>query len=88
MENWKKQIIMDPVLNSLFDPSFTSEDLLIKKILILSHDEIVNIYSKLAILKHSLSKSLQKEVETKSDLIENSFKVALEYRQEYDQRGN
>ena len=33
MENWKKQIIMDPVLNSLFDRSTSAEDFLLSKIL-------------------------------------------------------
>lgn len=38
MENWKKQIVMDPTLNKLFDPTISAEDLLIKKILTLPHD--------------------------------------------------
>lgn len=62
MENWKKQIIMDPILNSLFDQQLSAEDLLMNKILLLPHDEIVHLYSKLAGLKHLLSKSIQKEV--------------------------
>lgn len=47
MENWKKQILMDPVLNSLFDDNMSGEDFLVKKILPLNHAQIANTYSKL-----------------------------------------
>lgn len=60
MDNWKKQVIMDPVLNVLFDPSLSNEDLLNTKILTLPHDEILNVYSRLTALKHLFSKTLQK----------------------------
>ena len=52
MDNWKKQIIMDPVLNSLFDRSTSAEDFLVSKILPLEHDHIATLYSKLASIKH------------------------------------
>ena len=52
MENWKKQIIMDPVLNSLFDRTTSAEDFLVSKILPLHHEHIATMYSKLASIKH------------------------------------
>ena len=62
MDNWKKQVIMDPVLNSLFDSTLSSEDLLHTKILTLPQDEIINVYTRLTTLKHVFSRALQKEV--------------------------
>lgn len=38
MDNWKKQVLLDPVLNVLFDTSLSPEDLLHTKILTLPHD--------------------------------------------------
>ena len=52
MDNWKKQIVMDPVLNSLFDRDMPAEDFLLSKILPLHHDHIVELYTKLAAIKH------------------------------------
>lgn len=64
---------MDPVLNSLFNPSLPLKDFLHEQILTLPHDQIVHIYSKLSTVKHALSKQVHKEVETKHQLIEDSF---------------
>ena len=69
MENWKKQIIIDPHLNALFDTSLTSHQFLQSKILPLPHDDIVKIYMKLTSLKHALTKNMQKEIESKYVLI-------------------
>jgi hypothetical protein len=38
MEKWKKDVMMDPVLNSLMDGSISGEELLTDKILTLPHE--------------------------------------------------
>lgn len=48
----------------------------------LQHDHIVNLYSKLAAIKHELSHSIQKEVEAKHQLIEESYSQFMSYRKE------
>ena len=62
MENWKKEIIIDPHLNSLFDTSVTPSQFLNDKILHLPHQDIIKIYIKLTSLKHAITKNMQKEI--------------------------
>lgn len=63
MEKWKKDVMMDPVLNSLMDGSVSGEELLTDKILTLPHEQIVKVYTRLAALKHVFSRSIQREVD-------------------------
>lgn len=62
MENWKKEIIIDPPLNGLFDSQMTPEEFLNSKILPLPHEDIVKVYVKLTSLRHALTKNMQKEI--------------------------
>ena len=59
---------MDPHLNSLFDNAINAHDF-VAKILSLPHEQIIKIYMKLASLKHSISKNMQKEIEAKYSII-------------------
>jgi hypothetical protein len=60
MENWKKEIIIDPHLNALFDSELSAEEFLNQKIKCLGHDDMIKVYMKLTSLKHSISKNMQK----------------------------
>ena len=60
MENWKKEIIIDPHLNTLFDSELTSEEFVNQKIMSLGHEDMIKVYMKLTSLKHSISKNMQK----------------------------
>jgi len=62
MDNWKKEIIIDPHLNALFDNSQTPAQFLNNKILHLPHQDIIHLYMKLTSLKHSITKNMQKEI--------------------------
>jgi len=53
---------MDSHLNCLFDTSISGEELVANKILGLPHEQIVKTYMKLTTLKHSITKSMQKEI--------------------------
>ena len=55
-------MIMDPLLNNLFDHSLNIKDFIHDKILTQDHEQIVQIYSRLSSVKHAISKHIQKEV--------------------------
>ena len=62
MENWKKQLIMDPTLNMILDNSQPEEHMVTHLISHKEPEEMSLIYSKLVSFKHSLTKHLKKEV--------------------------
>ena len=53
-------MIMDPLLNNLFDQGLNIKDFLHDRVLTLDHEQIVHIYSKLSSVKHAISKQVQK----------------------------
>ena len=69
MENWKKEIIIDPHLNGLFDNDLSPQLFLNSKILTLPHPDIIKVYMKLTSLRHAITKNMQKEVEGRHPLI-------------------
>lgn len=60
MENWKKEILMDPVLNTLYDSTTSAEDFLVRKVLPLPPTRIAALYAKLSSLNFQLMQSIQK----------------------------
>ena len=60
MENWKRQLIMDPTLNIILDKSQPAEALVTDLIAKKEPEEISTIYSRLGSFKHSLTKHLKK----------------------------
>lgn len=84
MENWKKEIIIDPHLNGLFDSQITPQEFLEGKILPLGHPDIVRIYIKLTSLRHALSRNMQKEIEVVHPTIQQSFQECLRSKNAYE----
>lgn len=84
MENWKKEIIIDPHLNALFDAQISPEDFLNHKILTLPHQDIIKVYMKLTSLRHAITKNMQKEIEICHPVIERSFQDSLQSKTQYE----
>lgn len=62
MENWKKQIVMDPILSDLLDPTLEPEAFISDLIANRPPEQVSQLYSKLGTVKHSIGRYLQKEV--------------------------
>jgi iron-sulfur cluster repair protein YtfE (RIC family) len=84
MENWKKEIIIDPHLNALFDAQISPQLFLKQKILTLAHPDIIKVYMKLTSLRHAITKNMQKEIEVCHPIIESSFQDSLQSKTQYE----
>ena len=84
MENWKKEIIIDPHLNGLFDTDLSPRQFLHSKVLTLPHPDVIKVYMKLTSLRHAITKNMQKEVEGRHPLIETSFQDSLRSKSAYE----
>jgi|JI6StandDraft_1071083.scaffolds.fasta_scaffold25144_1 hypothetical protein len=62
MDNWKKLIVMDPVLSDLLDSSLDPEQFIRDVIADRPPEQVSALYAKLGTFKHTLLRHLQKEV--------------------------
>jgi hypothetical protein len=73
MENWKKLIIMDPVLSDLLDNNLNTEQFINDIIADKPPEQVSSLYAKLGTFKHTIVRYLQKEVEKNSEKILVNF---------------
>lgn len=73
MDNWKKLIVMDPVLSDLLDSSLDPELFIRNVIANQSPEQVSALYAKLGTFKHTIVRHLQKEVEKNSERILDNF---------------
>jgi len=60
MDNWKKLIVMDPVLSDLLDSSLDPEQFIRNVIASSPPEQVSALYAKLGTFKHTLVRHLQR----------------------------